>query len=649
MNPARVLERAAHHYQRGELEQALAETNRLLAKRPKLGDALHLRGLILDRLGKHDEAIATLEKAARLLPNKVDLLIHLGATQTENGRAEAAIPPLRKATRLAPTRPDAWYHLGTALLQMNAHDDAREALDQAHRLRPDHVPTLNNLALSRLHSEPNDAERLLRQATTLAPDHPDGWLNLGELLFAAQRWEEAEPILERAIALDPHKARTFQLLGLIHDHQDRKDKACDCFQRAYDLDPDNKDIVFQLARALIQSGRPGEADRLLERLPSEEAHFHGLKALWHQAQKQWQAAENCYRKALSQAPDNPDHWNGLGLVLYQQTRFTEAGEAFERALQLAPDHALSHSNYSLLLLLQGRSQEGFHHYRYRKSREKNNAPFADIPLAENLSGQHILLIGDQGIGDELFFLRYLPELEKRNPGQITLLASQKLVPLLQHSHSRYQALIKENSPRPPADLTYSMGDLAFLLDNPPLPSPLPLRPKTDYLKLISKQLRHLGPPPYLGLTWRAGPRNPNDLAVLDKHIPLQALADAVSAWPGTYLALQRRPEQGELERLSELLGRPVFDLTTLNEDLEVMLAALELIDDYVAVSNTNVHLRASLGRPSRVLIPLPSEWRWGLAERSPWFPDHPLYREHPHQGWRPALDRLKTDLEASYP
>jgi hypothetical protein len=76
-----------------------------------------------------------------------------------------------------------------------------------------------------------------------------------------------------------------------------------------------------------------------------------------------------------------------------------------------------------------------------------------------------------------------------------------------------------------------------------------------------------------------------------------------------------------------------------------MLALMSVADDYVGVSNTNVHLRAGAGRTARVLVPWPPEWRWTRdLPRSPWFPDFPLYRASKEGGWSEALARLASEL-----
>jgi len=93
----------------------------------------------------------------------------------------------------------------------------------------------------------------------------------------------------------------------------------------------------------------------------------------------------------------------------------------------------------------------------------------------------------------------------------------------------------------------------------------------------------------------------------------------------------------------------VHDFTALNEDLEDMLALLSFMDEYVTVSNTNVHLRAATGRNSRVLVPNPPEYRWmAEGEESPWFPGCKLYRQKVDGAWEEALAALARDHKEAF-
>jgi hypothetical protein len=153
-----------------------------------------------------------------------------------------------------------------------------------------------------------------------------------------------------------------------------------------------------------------------------------------------------------------------------------------------------------------------------------------------------------------------------------------------------------------------------------------------------------GPPPYLGVTWRAGTdfrqerEFGRDLRALFKEIDMAVLGRLLQGGAGTLVAVQRAPMVGEVDVLASASRRPVFDATAMNDDLEEALALLEVLDDYAGVSNTNTHLRAALGKTGTVFVPFPPEWRWGTAgTASAWFPGFRVHRQSPQRGWDAAL------------
>ena len=150
---------------------------------------------------------------------------------------------------------------------------------------------------------------------------------------------------------------------------------------------------------------------------------------------------------------------------------------------------------------------------------------------------------------------------------------------------------------------------------PALPlKPLPLVPLAERILEMRARLAQAGPGPSLGLTWRGGtpPREQRAVIwVLHKEIGIALLATALHSIPGTFIALQRNPAARlKSNRWRMRSRRPVHDFPDLNEDLEGMLALMALLDDYIGVSNTNMHLRAGAGKTARVLVPSPPDWRW---------------------------------------
>jgi hypothetical protein len=215
-------------------------------------------------------------------------------------------------------------------------------------------------------------------------------------------------------------------------------------------------------------------------------------------------------------------------------------------------------------------------------------------------------------------------------------------------------VIATDDPRPlPAESTLLSADLPLATATDFAP-PLPLPPDTGRRARFAARLREFGPPPYIGVTWRAGAL-PDEQKVpgavyVTKHVPPEALGEALRPVHATFILLQRRPVAEEQERFSAALGRAALDLTAVNDDLEDALALLSLLDDYVCVSNANTHLRAGCsGMRARVLVYHQPEWRWGLhAPRSPWFPEFFVYRQASEGGWRPVMAQLTADLSRAF-
>jgi hypothetical protein len=296
-------------------------------------------------------------------------------------------------------------------------------------------------------------------------------------------------------------------------------------------------------------------------------------------------------------------------------------------------------------------------------------------LPRELNGKHICVLREQGLGDEIFFLRFAPQLLAAG-ARITYCAGSKIAPLLKRASGLHEVL-NEIAPPEDADAVILVGDLAHSLSNacaselpnhegdsnvatskwpmrlsvfwPPVQKPLPLMPREDRIAEMRGRLAEAGPGPYLGLTWRGGtpPRDQRAVIwVLHKEIAIAPFGAALHAVNGTFIAVQRNPAPGGIDSLAAALGKRVHDFSDLNEDLEGMLALMALLDEYIGVSNTNTHLRAGTGKTARVLVPNPPDWRWMMnrARTSPWFPGFSVYRQSFRGDWHAALTELKRDL-----
>jgi tetratricopeptide (TPR) repeat protein len=458
----------------------------------------------------------------------------------------------------------------------------------------------------------------LRVAVAADPNLAEAWANLAHGWREMGQLAPAREAVERALALDGRLAGAWNLLGIVMQDLGQVEAAQPNFRRALEIDP-----RFALAQVNLANG-----EQTLGRLES---------------------AEREYRRALEIDPAMPELHYNYAHLFHKTGREREAIPHYRRAIALRPDYHLARNNLGHVLFLLGEFAEAWREYGGRATRIQHLHALARagrsyrLPSATELRGARITALGEQGLGDILFFLRFVPEL--RHAGAMVEFAGEPRL----HGMLARTGLFDHvgPAPRPGATLEVLAGDLALLRADPGAVAP-PLRLVADPARLdaMRKRLAALGPAPYLAIAWRAGIAKIELTETLYKDVPLDAFGRACAGAPGTIVSVQREPGPGETEALARAAGRPVHDLSAVNEDLEEALAAMAAVDDYAGVSSTNVHLRASAGGGGRILVPVPPEWRWMAAGQSPWFPSFTPYRQERGSGWTAALERLAHDLGA---
>lgn len=489
--------------------------------------------------------------------------------------------------------------------------------------------------------------------------------NLGLALQRLGSLDEAIACFRRSLSLKPDLAAAYANLGSALEEQGDLEGAAACCEEAFARDPGLVDAQYNLGVVRSAQGKPEAAERayratLLLRPDHVAARINLGNVLRRRGDLEEAAA--CYRQAIALKPDCAEAHVNLGNVLTEQGELDGALASFGKALALDPDLADAHHNASLVLLKRGEFRRGWREFEWRiGARTRTDYlpdprdPSRQLPRPSGLSppgleGKRLLLLPEQGIGDEVFFLRFA-RVARRRGAWTAYRPSAKAASILRRAPGIDRMVTDEALP-PALHHVLAVGDLPLVLGMESIadiPPPLELSVLPERLSAIRERLAPLGSAPLLGVTWRAGtPQESDDCRPLFKEADLGQLAGALSAWPGEVLILQRNPRPGEAEDLARALGRPARDFSAMNEDLEDMLALLHELDEYVGVSNTNMHLAAGLGRKARVLVPHPPEWRWMTeGDESPWFPGFRVYRQSREGTWDAALARLANDLRGA--
>jgi tetratricopeptide (TPR) repeat protein len=359
-------------------------------------------------------------------------------------------------------------------------------------------------------------------------------------------------------------------------------------------------------------------------------------------------AVSCYRQAIALRPDYVEAWNNLGLASERLGEWPQSIDAYRNALKFDPRFVKAGQNIAFALLATGAFEEGWQFYASRFAAQGVagiDASLAKALRGQSLQGKQLVLIGEQGLGDTLFFLRFAPAL-KAIGASLAFSGDERLSPLLAATQL-FDLGIGASVPAGMRD-RIAVGDLPLLLsatDPAQFPRALPLNADPARAAAWRSKLSQLGPAPYVGITWRAGTESVGEGKKLFKQLPVSALGTALAGVSGTVVSLQRNPRLEESAEAQQLFGSRLVDCSAVNNDLADMLALLSVLDDYVCVSNTNTHFRAALGKDAHVLVPQPPEWRWGhKGERSAWFPDMPIYRQALDGEWTSAVSAVAAAL-----
>jgi len=599
--------------------------------------------------GRSEKACYLLESYCQDVGDDPEGWFMLGIINGEHGKIGEAISSLNRAIRLDAHNPDIHFALGFAYQHQENMDEAARHYQSALELSTDNIAAGINLA--DIYRQQGDYDASESLYIRILAEHPHelsaltGYANLCQDLGS---YDKAAELYQQAVTLQPDAVELYNNLGLLLHEAGRLDDANDVLETALKLDPTYIGALCNKGLVLRDKHDIEGAIKYLEKalaINADAFQVHTNIGQLYELQSDYQKALHHYQVAL-QLHDNNTTRTNLAIVQDILGDYNEAVSNCEKSLGFT-DSLDARLLMSKLKLMQGDFSSGWYHYSFReKGLAKCNPELFDAVETLKISGKRILVKSEQGIGDNIFFLRFAKPL-KQLGAHITFIPD-KIISSIVTRNKYIDEITGLDSDVKKYDLEIHAGDLPLLAkgSSEKLPEPLAFSPDPALITEISNLLAEKGHPPYIGLTWRAGTKDERRL--LYKGIPLNVLARVCSPLQATFISIQRLPSEGETQQLAELIGDEVHDLSHLNDDLERMLALLLLLDEYIGVSNTNMHLRAGVDKPARVLVPNPPEWRW-MAEGavSPWFPGFTVYRQSIAGDWEKAVNSLSADLAGS--
>lgn len=518
---------------------------------------------------------------------------------------QAATERALEALKLDETSGLAWHLLAIAREKAGDLSQAILAYEAAVRLLPNETDVANDLGrLAQRLGYLEIAEKLFIKHLAREPGHIEVTNNLACVLRDQNRYGDAIELLRDLLAVEPESALLWNTLGTVLSDQGEMARSVVFFDEALRLDPDFSKALYNRANVRMALGSPHEALRDIE-------------------------------TALSQV-DEP--------VEVDTIRMAKA----------------------LTQLLVGDLADGFDTYEARFSNllEGSVRFVTDRPRwdpADDLAGKHILVFGEQGLGDEVLFANVLPDLmEALGPdGHMTLAIERRLVPLLARSFPTATVVAHRTvkltgqltrvaelpDDAPPADMWTPIGSLfrRFRRSADAFPArPNFLTPDPARVAHWRAELAKAGPGPKVGVVWKSmrldGMRR-------RYFSPFDLWRQVLSSPGAVFVNLQYGDVAAELEEARAaglpLWSPPGIDLKDDLDDLAALCCALDLM---VGPANATTNIGAA-GGAAWWAIATPDAWPRFGTDRYPAYPSTRLFPIDGFGDWEGVMARLRDALE----
>ncbi|MCC7328061.1 MAG: tetratricopeptide repeat protein [Burkholderiales bacterium] len=520
---------------------------------------------------------------------------------------------------------------------------------------------------------------MLDDALARAPDDARLHSRRGATLYRWNRVHEARDASLRAVTLGGGDSNLLRQLGwcLLWTY--------DCegaelwMAKAVEADPGDWKAYFGWGTTALAAGRADDAlvrfNRALELAPASAETLNQL-VVCHLDLRDTDAAEASARAAIAIDAQQSMAWANLGVALARQRRFDDATLPFERALELEAisgdvtdtyvnygnclrdagrlDDALAlyerslpespnangHLDYAFTLMAVGRLAEGFREYEFRWITHAflRRYPNVDRPAwnGQPLQGRTVLLWVEQGFGDTIQLVRYIPFV-KALGATVLLLVREGLEQVLQACVG-VDRIIGREEQLPPFDFHLPLMSLprVFGTDLDSIPADVP------YLRPDPEKVRHwrarLGTTAKrrVGIVWAGNPEHYNDRF---RSIALEELHPVLATEGVQFVSLQKEPAAAQLAALPPEID--IVDLDRELKDFSDTVAVIDLLDLVLCVDTSVTHLAGALGKPMWILLPHPADFRWlQQREDSPWYPSARLFRQDSRRDWQPVVRQV---------
>jgi len=364
---------------------------------------------------------------------------------------------------------------------------------------------------------------------------------------------------------------------------------------------------------------------------------------------------NRLSEALEESPESVELKKFSGIALQRTGNFVASKGMFREVLESCPNDLVVRRYYANSLLSLGEWSEGL------LELEKARGPLTPLQFefcanigrlwtGQDISGKHLVIVGNGRQSDQIQFSRYINELRRLRPHKIGFVCDGELVELMRliRDVNRVDSKLFE-----PFDYFIPVESLPLRLraDSASIPSEPYLH--CSERKVEAKRSRVLGGKPLLGICWRNHqPEGADEEELIYKNasnnLDLEPLEWHLKELSMDYdlVSLQQDLRMDERTVLSNC-GCRVLEAEEF-EDFENIAEWVSCLDAVIAVDSPIAHLAGALGVPGHILLPFVPDWKWKVEDNvSRWYPHLKIHKKGREHCWRRCLEGVINKLKFS--
>ena len=660
---------AVKHFEKKDYQKAEEILLSLRQKGNEDAGVLYFLAVVKSILEDYSGAEPLYREIVELKPDHREAYFNLALCLQNQRKNEEALIFYKKALEVNPFLSEAHNNIAIIYKEMGKYDEAESSFRKAIRIKPDNNNAISNLSKITIvkdsstegrkvneliqNEDYTGAEKLLLKLLERNPENFALLNYLGIVYFRLKKYDKASGYFKKILSLKEDDAETIYNLGVCYQYLEDNEQALKYYKKTIELKPDNVEALNNIG--LIYAGLKdiAEAEKYyvlaLRNNPVYTNSLLNLGGIKLNSDK-FEEAMEYFSKALSLfLKDNNNNsklsmaYTNIGLLHYRLKNINESLKYFNLATKNDPDNIIAHYNKAEALLIKGHYEEGWKEYEWRIDRKEfGKRKFNKITEpGNNLRNKRVLVFAEQGLGDAIQFVRYIPFL-KESGCYVIFECGKEMHQLIQNFRGIDEVIERDLTKEPAVEYDFAIPLLSLPLYlkvyAPDIPFSMPYI-KAER-KLINKWSEIINEHDKLkvGIIWAGSPTHTNDR---NRSVKLRQLATLFEVEGTNFYSLQKGIPA--IQAKDYLLM--IADLSDGINSFADTAAIIENLDLIITVDTSVAHLAGAMGKKTWVLLPFVPDWRWmEEGENTAWYPAMRLYRQPSFRDWDSVFLRLKKDL-----